>query len=892
MHQNNAEKINLISSLTVKIFMVVICIALNIKAISQSIERREYTAKQIVESNIKIDGMFDEPEWISANWENSFIQNRPYEGIAPSQLTEFAIIYHKNYVYVAIKALDDHPDSISTRLTRRDNTEGDAVGITFDTYNDKRTGFSFGVSAAGIKSDMVLSDDAMVQDDTWDPVWWVKTIITNEGWNAEMCIPLTQLRFKEESEQIWGMQVNRYIFRLDESSQWQPMKREQAGYISKFGELHGINNIKPKNVLDFTPYVLGRIERFEKETDNPFRSSGKKSDFNAGLDAKIGLTNFLTMDLTINPDFGQVEADPSKVNLSVYETFFEEKRPFFVEGKNILKYNLETGDNEWTTEGLFYSRRIGKKPGYNPNLNTGEYVDLPDFVKILGAAKITGKTKNGWSVGILESVTSKENAELRGNGIEKTLAIEPLTNYLITRIQKDFNQGNTYFGSILTATNRKINEPQLNFMHSGAYSGGVDLVHKWNNKRWTAEGGFFFSQVNGSMEAIARTQNSWIHNYQRPDADYLEYDPTKTSLTGHGGKLALSKLDGKLIFGTQFSWRSPGLELNDVGFAQQIDQMKQVVWVGYQGYEPFSIFRSLNLNLSEYALWDFGGNLNSLGGNFSTTTQFTNYWNAFFSVMISGEQLSNSALRGGPALKSPGYRNITMNVSTNPQKKLTFLVNGGTSFSEARDYSSGYNLSLNIGYRPFKTLRLDITPGMYLSEAELQYVSQKNYNNDVRYIFGHINQNTVNMSFRVNFSLTPDLSIQFWGQPFIATGEYRDYKYITNSKADELENRFSYYTDGKIGFNSTWNIYEIDDNIDGKVDYSFGKPDFNVKTFLSNFVVRWEYQPGSIIYLVWSQNRNQYANEGILDFSNNIEDLFSGGANNIFMLKFSYRIGR
>ena len=875
-----------------KISAIIIFLIISMSAFSQELKRRTYSVQNIAESNIKIDGIFDEPEWLSANWENKFIQNRPHEGVDPSQQTEFAILYDKNHIYIAIRALDASPDSISTRLTRRDNTDGDAVGITFDTYHDKRTGFSFSVSAAGIKSDLILSDDALVQDKTWDPIWWVKTTVTKEGWNAEMSIPLTQLRFKEGAEQIWGMQVNRYIFRHDESSQWQPMKREQAGYISKFGELNGIDNIKPKNALDFTPYVLGKVKRFEKEPDNPFRSSGKKTDFNAGLDAKIGLTNFLTMDLTINPDFGQVEADPSRVNLSVYETFFEEKRPFFVEGKNILKYNLETGDNEWTTEGLFHSRRIGKKPGYSPYLETGEYSELPDFVKILGAAKITGKTKKGWSLGILESVTAKEYAEIQGNGLEKSLAVEPLTNYFIGRIQKDFNEGNTYFGSIVTATNRSINDPHLDFLHTSAYSGGIDLVHKWNNKKWTAEGGLFLSQVNGSTEAIARTQNSWIHNYQRSDADYLEYDPTRTYLMGNGGKLSLGKLGGKWMFGTQFSWRSPGLELNDVGFAQQIDQMKQVVWTAYQFYEPFSIFRSLNFNLSQYCIWDFGGNRNSLGANLSATSQFTNYWNASLNVMISGEQLSNSALRGGPALKTPGYRNMTMNISTNPQKKLTFQINGGSSFTQVKNYSIGYNLYLNIGYRPFKTLRLDVTPGMYLSEGELQYVSQKSFNEETRYIFSHINQNTFNMSIRVNYSLTPDLSIQYWGQPFIATGDYRDYKYITDSKADELEKRYRYYTQDQISLNSDWNIYQIDDNLDGTIDYSFGKPDFNVKTFLSNFVVRWEYRPGSTVYLVWTQNRNQYANDGTLNFSQNIEELFNGGANNIFLIKFSYRIGR
>ncbi len=875
-----------------KIKLILFYLILNFQLYPQEIARRSYTATKIEDSKIKTDGVFDEPEWSTAKWENNFVQFEPHEGNEPSQQTEFAILYSKNYLYIGIKALDSDPEKISVRMTRRDNAEGDGVGIIFDTYNDKRTGFSFSVSAAGIKSDMVLSDDAVVQDKTWDPIWWVKTALTDDGWNAELSIPLTQLRFKAGNEQIWGMQINRYVFRLDESSQWQPMKHEQSGYISKFGELFGIENIKPHNALEFTPYISSRLETFEKEPANPFRSSGKKFNVNAGLDAKIGLTNFLTMDLTINPDFGQVEADPSQVNLSVYETFFEEKRPFFVEGKNILKFNLETGDNEWTTEGLFYSRRIGKKPVYSPFLNSGEYAELPDFIKILGAAKITGKTKNGWSVGILESVTAEENAEIRDNGNEKSIAIEPLTNYLVGRIQKDFNEGNTYFGSIVTAVNRSINDPWLEFMHTSAFSGGIDLVHKWNDKKWNAEGGFFMSQVNGSEEAISRTQKAWIHNYQRPDAGYLEYDSTRTSLAGHGGKLSLNKLGGKLMYGGQFSWRSPGLELNDIGFAQQIDQMKQVLWTAYQVYEPVSVFRNIFINVSQYALWDFGGNRNSLGGNMSANAQFKNFWNAVFSAMVSGEQLSNSALRGGPALKLPGYRNITLNVSTNPQKKLTFNLNTGTSFTQVRDFSSGYNLYLNMGYRPFKALRLDVTPGFYTGKAELQYVTQKNYDSNIRYIFAHINQNTVNMSIRVNYNITPDLTLQYWGQPFIATGEYSSYKYITDSKADELTNRYSNYTENQISFNSDWNIYQIDDNRDGTSDYSFAKPDFNVKTFLSNFVMRWEYLPGSVIYLVWSQNRNQYVNDGSFDFSDNIQNLFIGNATNVFLVKFSYRIGR
>jgi hypothetical protein len=382
----------------------------------QQPEKKMYQSVKIEGLNITIDGLLNETEWFNAHWEDQFIQHQPNEGKTPYQKTEFAILYDENNIYVAIKSYDSSPDSISYRLTRRDLEDGDMVGIIFDSYYDLRTGFSFFVSAAGVKTDMLFSDDGVNEDTTWDPIWWVKTQKTDAGWNAEMRIPLSQLRFKPGADQLWGLNVIRYIFRKDEVSSWQLIMHDKAGFISQFGTLTGIKEIQPKNIFDVTPYIVARTERFEKEPANPFRLTGKINDVNAGLDAKIGLTNYLTMDLTINPDFGQVEADPSEVNLSTYETFFKEKRPFFIEGKNILNYALQFGDGDLASEGLFYSRRIGRQPHYHPKLETGEYTEVPEFTRIIGAAKISGKTKNGLSVGILESVTAREKAEISGNG--------------------------------------------------------------------------------------------------------------------------------------------------------------------------------------------------------------------------------------------------------------------------------------------------------------------------------------------------------------------------------------------------------------------------------------------------------------------------------------------
>lgn len=869
------------------VFVLLLC-----SCIAFAQEKRTYTASTSENLSITINGKLDESEWQDiARWEDNFTQFEPVEGEAPSRQTEFAILYDANNIYVAIRSFDD-PDSISMRMSRRDEIEGDLVGIAIDSYFDKRTHFFFIVSAAGVRSDNVASNDGNNEDDTWDPIWMVKTQTTSSGWTAEMQIPLTQLRFEESEEQLWGMNIFRYIFRKDELSTWQPMKRETAGFTSQFGLMNGIKNIKPRNALNVTPYAVARAERFEKEPENPFRSSGKENGFDAGLDAKIGLTNNLTMDLTINPDFGQVEADPSEVNLSTYETFFEEKRPFFIEGKNILSYSLSFGDGDLAANNLFYSRRIGRRPHYGPDTEDGEYVDQPDFTRILGAAKISGKTSDGWSFGLLESVTSEEYAKIDGINGKRSQSVEPLTNYAVGRIQKDFNEGNTYIGGILTAVNRSIDDEHLEFLHKSAYTGGIDFVHKWNDKKWLLDAGLYFSRVAGTEEAILNTQTMYSRTYQRPDADYVTLDSTRTSLGGYGGKFTFGKVGGRFQAAAIFNWKSPGLEINDVGFTPQVDEIMQIYWMGYRWYEPFSIFRSANMNFNEWTVYDFGGTLLNVGGNMNGHAQFKNFWRAFANVNWESESVSHSILRGGPSMKLAGNTGFYTGVFSNPQKKFTYGVDGGMSWSNDKNYNSRKSFEVEFGYRPMEALQIEIAPEFMVNDNILQYVTQEDYRNDTRYIMSTIHRKTFATSIRLNYSITPDLTIQFWGQPFVATGDYHDFKYITDSKASDIDKRYSLYTDQQITFDADAEMYRIDDNLDGTVDYAFDKPDFNVREFLSNLVLRWEYRPGSTVFLVWSQNRSCFENIGHFDLSNDFRALFEEKPNNVFLVKFSYRIGR
>jgi hypothetical protein len=870
--------------------IIILLIAFSGQLNAQTIIKKEYYAGECSKNEISIDGKLDEAAWSRANWQDDFTQYEPSEGKAPSQKTDFAIMLDENYIYVGFKAWDTNPDSIVQRLTRRDDIEGDLVAVEFDSYFDKRTAFAFMVNAAGVKNDLIISNDGENEDNSWDPIWLVKTSRDHLGWYAEMRIPLTQLRFEGNNEQTWGFNIGRQLYRKQEISLWQASSKKISGWVSEFGELKGLKNLKARKIADLMPYMVARTDRFEKEPANPFRKSGVKNQLDGGVDGKVGLTNNLTLDFTINPDFGQVEADPSEVNLSSYETFFQEKRPFFIEGKNILSFPLMFGDGDLASESMFYSRRIGRRPHNNPELKDGEYISAPEFTSILGAAKITGKTRHGLSIGILESLTSDEFAHI-SNGADHREMIEPFTNYSIARVQKDFDKGNTMLGGMLTSVNRNLSEEQLNYLHKTAVSGGLDFVHKWNNKAWELDFSTYFSRVAGSTEAISNTQKSWTHSFQRPDATHLNFDSTRTSLMGQGGKIVLAKYGGKLKFMAATAWKSPGLELNDVGYMRQADNIMEVIWVGYRIFEPFSVFRNMSLNINQWTEWNFAGESTGPGGNINAHTQFKNYWRFDFGGNYNGEGLSTTELRGGPALKVSGTKNLWFGLGSNDQKKLTAEVQMMGLQGNIKNSKSMYDVNFSLGYRPSKSLKITVTPAFNINKDELQYVTQQEYASGTDYLFARINQKTWSASLRVNYNISPDMSLEYWGQPFISSGKYTEFKRITDSRAAQYADRFSPLGASELAYVGEEQIYQVRDQTGNQL-YSFDQPDFNVKEFLSNMVARWEYRPGSTLYLVWSQTRHQSISNGGFDFSRDLADLFGNQPTNVFLLKMSFRLGR
>jgi hypothetical protein len=836
-----------------------------------------------------IDGLMNDDCWNLVEWSSNFTQIQPVENKPPSQETAFKVLYDNNNLYVFIRAFDKEPDKISRIISRRDNFDGDMVWVDIDSYFDKQTDFMFCASASGAKSDGMVTQDGNNEDDSWNPVWFLKTSIDDKGWCAEMKIPLSQLRFGKKDQQIWGLEVTRRIYRLQERSIWQYIPKGSPGSVHLFGELQGIDNIKPKHEAEIMPYTVGRVERYEKIEGDPF-NTGKASKISAGLDGKIGLTNDFTLDFTINPDFGQVEADPSEVNLTAFETYFSEKRPFFVEGKNIFDFTPTQTIviHNMYSDNLFYSRRIGQYPQYYPSVGDNEYVKMPESTTILGAMKISGKTKKGLSVGILESLTAREDALIDSLGVRRKETVEPLTNYFVGRIQQDFNKGETTLGGIFTAVNRDIKNPNLNFLHTAAYTAGIDFQHNWKNRTWYVAGNAEYSNVKGKPEAIIATQRSSARYYQRPDAKYLSVDSSLTSLAGYGATVKFGKFSQKkLQFETSATVRSPGLEFNDIGYMRYSDVIHHGTWVAYYMRNPFAIFNNFYLNTNYWMYWNFGGKLLSVNTNMNFNSQFKNHWQISGNFNRQSENISTTLLRGGPSFINPGNQSFNLYLSTDQSKKFAiyggiFRASGDVKSYRSQEYFSG------VYIRPSNSVSVTVEPDYFIDNRELQYVSTEGTNENPVYLFGKLNQKTLSFTLRVNYTINPELSIEYYGQPFISAGKYSYFKKITQPDADTFRERFHVFNSDEISYNSETSSYSIDENKDGIEDYSISNPDFNFRQFRSNLVVRWEYLPGSTLYLVWSQGRTSSDSNGLFSYGNDMKDLFKITPHNVFLVKFSY----
>ncbi len=841
---------------------------------------RVYTAVKLASAAPVIDGRLDDAAWQEGDWAGDYKQQMPTEGAKPSQPTEIKILYDERNIYVAIRAYDD-PALIHRYGSRRDKVEdaGDVVGVCFDSYNDKRTGFEFDLSAGGGKIDLILTNDGW--DTTWDAVWYGKTGMEEDAWTAEFQIPLSQLRYGAQEEQVWGLHAWRWIDRNQEEDQWQLIPRQSTGRMYNLGELHGIRGLKRFRHIELLPHTVAKLTSNPKVPGDPYRN-GIDQSASVGLDAKVGLTSNFTLDATVNPDFGQVEADPSVMNLTAYETFYPEKRPFFLEGKTIMQFDLESDEG---ANMLFYSRRIGGAPAYAPGLqrrrvHAGSRDDL-DPRRRQGHGQ-----DEQWP---LDRYPPEH--DVPGNGRDfipgpgTPCPRRALFQLLPVSDSKGLGQGEHQSRGDVTSTHRWLSDPSLDFLSGDALTGGVDFAHYFQNRTYVLEGKAIFSQVTGSEEAIRNLQTNAVHYYQRPDATHLGVDESATSLSGHGGRVRFGRTEkSRWRFSDTLSWSSPGLELNDLGYLRQADSVTNQASVGYHRSEPRRLFRSFSVVLNRVDGWDFGGlNTDGMTGVAANGT-FKNKWYAYGATHAVRRDVSTRLLRGGPAIARDRFWCWNPVGGTDPSRRVAFqfgvhrhlFVDGQSNLSEVYP---------GIVLRLSESLSVSSEVQYSKNVNDLEYVATPQANGGALYILGRIDQKTVGTTFRVNYTVTPDLSIQYYGSPFVSTGSYADFKRATSPLATRYADRFYNLAPAEIAYRPELNDYTVNE---AGGAYSFGRPDFSFRQFRSNLVVRWEPKPGSALYVVWSQGRTSESSAWDGSLGHNYSALWNAPSQNLLLVKLSY----
>ncbi len=800
---------------------------------------------------VVIDGRDDDAAWRGAQVIDAFRQYDPQADADPHFRTEVRVVYDERNLYAFVRMFDPRPDSILSLLSRRDvRTASDQVKLVIDSYHDRRSGYEFATNPAGVKRDYAVSNDGD-EDESWDGVWEVAARVDSLGWVAEFRIPLSQLRFAKADQHTFGFAVFRDIQRLGERDSWPLYRRNTSGLASQLGELRGIDGIGTTRRLEATPYTV------TKDLSRPLASGrfGRQQQVAVGADVKYGLTSNLTVDATINPDFGQVEADPSVLNLTAFEQFYQERRPFFLEGQGIFRYDLNCNDG--SCSGLFYSRRIGRSPQLS-----GQYYDRsnPQFTSILGAAKVTGRLANGLSIGVMDAMTQREV----GVG-DRT--IEPAANYGAVRLQQDLRKGNSGVGIMLTTTNRALDRWSEDYLRRGAYALGLDVRHRFWKNNYQVSGYLAGSRVDGSAPAIDRLQRSSVHNYQRPDAD-LGYDPTATSMAGGTMQLMLSKLGGgNTRFSTGYTRTSRGFEINDLGFEARGDQQVYSNWLQLAYLTPTSWYRSARVNFNQWTVGNTGGELLELGGNMNAHAEFANRWwgHIGFNQNALGASADDRVARGGPAVRQVFNRSAWAGIEGDPRARVqpTLFAQG-----QFKDASGSWMFGVDPQFSVRVASRLQGTFGLSFSRSvnDAQwYGNEKDAAGTTHYTFARLDQHVASLTSRINFTATRTLSLQLYASPFVATGAYSHWKELDDPKAARYAGRYKAYAGGApLG-------------------------DFNFKEFRSNTVVRWEYRPGSTLFFVWSQGRQQDGlNAGSFEASRDVRDLFRARPDNTLLVKASY----
>ncbi|MBS1241081.1 MAG: hypothetical protein H6R40_508 [Gemmatimonadetes bacterium] len=803
-----------------------------------------------------IDGTPNDAIWASAAPITEFLEFQPNEGKAPRFATEARVAYDQHNFYVFVRMFDPESDQIKTTLARRDvRPPTDQIKIILDPYFDKRSGYEFAVSPGGVKRDYVIYNDNE-EDGAWDGVWDAATTVDSLGWTAEFRIPLSQLRFSNADEHTFGFAIWRDIERYKERVSWPLYQRNNAGLVSQIGEVGGITGLSSPRRLELAPYAVTK-----NVTVATADGYGHEQQLTGGADFKYGVTSNVTLDGTINPDFGQVEADPAVLNLSAFETFFQERRPFFLEGVGLFRFEVNCyAVNDCGRENLFYSRRIGRSPQLN-----GFYGDATSSASttILGAAKLTGRLPGGLSVGVLDAVTQRET------GLEDRTT-EPTSNYGVLRATRDFRGGETVLGAIGTMVSRANDEWTESYLRSSAFTGGLDLRHRFLNRRYQVQARLVGSQVSGSAEAIAATQQSTVHLYQRPDGA-LEYDPTRTSLGGDFEQVTFGKVGGGMLrFETSYQRTSPGFEINDLGFLNRADKQTQATWASLQFNKPTKLYRMAFWNVNQENQWTTAGLPLGRMVNTNLHAELPNSWFVHAGVTWGGlgEVYCDRCARGGPALRTDQVVSTWGGIQGDDRHLFApgiWLNYSRGDGGRSRNVSVSPELGIRVSSQMVFHLGADIGKNR---DDRQWYGNFPDAGGATHYTFAHLEQTTTALTTRLDFTATPTLTLQLYAQPFVSKGTYTNLRELNDPRAAEYDQRFQPFT-------------------------AVEPEGFDVKEFRSNVVLRWEYRTGSALYLVWQQGRSAYGTQaGSQSWGNDVGDLFRIHPDNTFLIKMSYWFDR
>jgi hypothetical protein len=870
------------------------------------------------QGEVTIDGRLDDPAWVAATPITDLVQSVPDEGKPPSERTEIRILYDGSYVYIGARMFDSlGAKGVRSALARRDQVmtggnslTSDKIAFVFDTFRDKNSRTWFELNPAGVKGDHQNGDAS------YDPVWDGATKIDSLGWTAEFRIPYSQLRFSRNADQIWGMQIWRTIDRRNEQDMWAFWRTNEYGGPAYFGTLDGIKVTSRPRQVELVPYATSRSKFARAQAGDPYHSNTDMT-YRVGADAKLNLTSNLTLDATVNPDFGQVEVDPAVVNLSVFETTFSEKRPFFVSNSQYFS----TGGfscffcSNVSSMSLVYTRRIGRSPQLSGVVSgQSDYMDVADATTILGAAKVTGRTSNGVSVGILDATTDRERARFRplGGTTDATAEVEPLANYFVGRLKKDFRGGNTHLGAISTLVNRGLTTPdEVSALRSNAQALGLDLDHHWANNEYSFNVQTALTHIGGDTAAINSAQFSSARYYQRPGrtetSDGLfstAFDPTRRNLYGYGFYARLAKETGNWLFETTQNWRSPGFEANDLGVLSRSDYKWMLFNVFRQWTTPGSWYRNF------YTIWgaqqqlNYEGDRNDMDYHVWAQATFKNYMNASAFVLRHPSTYDERLTRGGPTVIRYGYNMLSTSFGTDSRSRA--VGNLQFQYLTPVDNTEGgqVNYSPSLTLKPSSRLLLTLSPSLNIDNTAQQYVTAvadprapAGFAGN-RYIFGRLQQKTFSMDTRVNMTFTPNLTLEMFAQPFLASGKYSSFKEFAEVKSRRMTffgrdngSTVARTTDPQTGATTGYTI-DPDGAAGPASTFSFDNPDFNLRSLRGTGVLRWEYRPGSTLYFVWTQERDGFDQFGDFNFGRDRSALFRDRPTNVFQIKGTYWIGR